>query len=467
MHLVTSFRYLRLLTLVTALLTTLAVYVFFGSDDPWLTSFLLAGATGGLVAASGFVALRLRALTYPARASRAIERGDTIAVAELLAEIDTDPHPAARRAACLLAGFQHMRRREWYQAREAYLAADLGALTPKVRLAALEELTLAAAYGGLFGEAVVYAERAVAEGRAIDRGRRDPQAMVDDARRRGVLGAALAAGGRDLEATPLLERALHADPDRVDVWEPLLALSEGRHLRSVGRHEDAVVRLARALDAGGLWGEEAKKLLDAYWMSARDHGDLALARVLGSTYPEPSNDPALEAVRMSGVAQELIVRTEWAGARAVLEQIDLGWFAGEARVLLISDLALVTALTGDPDRAVLVATEAVKNAHVLSDLEKRAIVHGTYAVALSLAQRHDEALAMFHSLRTHGARARALFAYFEGESLLQIGCVIDARAAYVIATAFDDPWSRRAREMIHAIDHASFAPRRAVFAASA
>jgi tetratricopeptide (TPR) repeat protein len=288
--------------------------------------------------------------------------------------------------------------------------------------------------------------------------------MLNDARRRGILGAALAAGGRDLEATPLLERALAADPKRSHVWEPLLALCEGRHLRSIGHHEDAIVRLARALDAGGLWGEEAKTLLDAYWASARDHGDLALARVLGSTYPEPSPDPALEAVRLSGVAQELIVRQEWGGARAVLERIELAGFSTPTRVLIISDLALATALTGDVDRAVHVAAEAVKNAHVLPDVEKRATVHGIYAVALSLAQRHEEALAMFAALRTHGTpRERSLLCYFEGESLLQLGCTIDARIAYVNAMAVDNHWARLARDMIEAIDASAFGG----FAASA
>jgi hypothetical protein len=456
---VMSYRYVRLLTIVVSLLTTLAVYAFLGSNDAWLRSAVFGGLGGGCVAAAGVALLRLRALSYPARASIAIESGDASIIQRLRAEIDTDPHPAARRAAALLSGWEHMRRHEWYQARESYLAADLGALAPKVRLAALQELALAATYGGLVAEAVVYAERAVAEGRIVDRGH--PNASLDDARRRGILGAALAAGGRDLEATPLLERAKEADHERAYFWEPLLALCEGRHLRSIGRHEEAVFRLARALDAGGLWGIEAKKLLDAYWAAAREHGDLALARVLGSTYPEPSTDPRLEAVRLSGVAQELIVRQEWAGARAVLERIELQWFASEARVLMVSDLALVTALTGDVDRALHVAIEAVQNAHLLPDVEKRATVHGIYAVTLSLAGRHEEALAMFAALREHGTpRERSLLAYFEGESLLQLGCTVDARKAYVLATsidAYENRWSRLARQMIEAIDAQEFA----------
>lgn len=153
-------------------------------------------------------------------------------------------------------------------------------------------------------------------------------------------------------------------------------------------------------------------------------------------------------------ASELILEARWSEARDRLRGIDPEVFPHESgRVMLLNNLAYVTALAGESTEAIPMARDAMQRAEVLASVHQMPLEYvdftrGTLGIALSLAGEHEEAIEVLGPLVEVPAAPSilAVRAYHLGESLRAVGD--HARAAVVFACAEADengPWAARAK----------------------
>lgn len=155
------------------------------------------------------------------------------------------------------------------------------------------------------------------------------------------------------------------------------------------------------------------------------------------------------------VASELILEERWAEARDRLRGIDPEVFLQESgRVMLLNNLAFVTALAGDGAEGVSLARDADMRASVLASVHELApeyldFVRGTLGTALTRAGEHEEAIDVLRPLVDAPAQPSvlAIRAFHLGESLRALGDHAGAAAAYERAEEdAGGPWAERAKD---------------------
>ena len=183
-----------------------------------------------------------------------------------------------------------------------------------------------------------------------------------------------------------------------------------------------------------------------------DRGDLAeaehfsaLIRALSGAGDAPEQ---LEMEKV-GTGERLILAERWADARDVLASIDRSMLPEMNRPGILNNLAYATAQAGDQERAIELVTTAQKEAEAMGadyPQEKLPFFRGTHGIALSLAGRHEEAVALLAPLLEieKPARARSVRAYYLGQSFRALGRTAEAARALEVAAAGEGPFVPRA-----------------------
>lgn len=197
--------------------------------------------------------------------------------------------------------------------------------------------------------------------------------------------------------------------------------------------------------------------LEARRSAAAQDGDVATMTALRALLDGPgaAKSPREALARRIRASDELLVREDWAGARAVLEAIDVAALPAASRPMFENNWAYATAQSGEPDAAIPIAEGALRRAEKLGRLAPQQLdyLRGTLAIARSLAGQHEEAIDALEPLSRADAapRATAARAFFLARSLGALGRTDDACAAYARAAAASGPWAERARAALAAL----------------
>jgi tetratricopeptide (TPR) repeat protein len=185
---------------------------------------------------------------------------------------------------------------------------------------------------------------------------------------------------------------------------------------------------------------------------AFERGDAdALESYRRALYGSGEPDPGIVDNWRVRLSEEHLVRERWAEARDVLARIDRQKLPLASRPGVLNNLAYAMGLAGQPEEALVLAGQALQEAAALGDTypeEKVAVLRGTRGILLSLAGRHDDAVAELAPLVDGGlgsTRARAARGYHHGASLRALGRMSDAAAAWEKAAREEGPWADRAR----------------------
>ncbi|MBX3261314.1 MAG: tetratricopeptide repeat protein [Labilithrix sp.] len=203
---------------------------------------------------------------------------------------------------------------------------------------------------------------------------------------------------------------------------------------------------------------EARSLNDAYRDAfARGDADAAdaIARRIAELQP-PAPPRVTEARESVGIGERLLLRQDWAAARDVLSSIDRKLLEAAQRPGVLNNLAYATAQAGDPDGAIALAERALAEAERARDYppDKVLNIRGTRGIALSLAGRHEEAVAALAPLLEARAapHAAATRGFYLGSSLWTLARRDDARREWRRAASLTGPFAIRARERLAATE---------------
>lgn len=193
------------------------------------------------------------------------------------------------------------------------------------------------------------------------------------------------------------------------------------------------------------------RYLDAFANSDAD----ALAdlhRVSGLFYDDPRVADANWRCR---VGEEMLVRKRWPEARAALADVDHDVLPLESRALALNNLAYATARCGDAETAVTLAERALALAERLDTEAMRSRIsslRGTLGIALTLANRHEDALPILEEVAEEDAmdRLRNERLYWLGRVYRAVGRQDDATAAWTRAAGIAGPCADDARSALAA-----------------
>lgn len=198
---------------------------------------------------------------------------------------------------------------------------------------------------------------------------------------------------------------------------------------------------------------------NARYKAAYERGDLAeaehfsaLMRALSGVNDSPES---LEMEKV-GKGERLILSERWAEARDVLASIDRSLLPEMNRPGILNNLAYATAQAGDPERAIELVGKGLKEAEALGDTyppEKLPFFRGTHGIALTLAGRHEDAIALLAPLLEieKPPRARSARTYYLGQSLRALGRTAEATRALEVAAAGEGPFVERAKTALAAL----------------
>jgi tetratricopeptide (TPR) repeat protein len=234
-------------------------------------------------------------------------------------------------------------------------------------------------------------------------------------------------------------------------------------IRAIEAHEDASASAdANASEDAGSFGPgyrvtvhdprlAAAADLNARYREAFERGDVATAEQLSARMRDMSDvSPASREMEKVGRGERLILMERWAEARDVLASIDRAVLPLMNRPGILNNLAYATALAGDPERAIEWILQAQEEAEAIGadyPREKLQFMRGTQAIALSLADKHEEAIAILEPLIAieKPVRARSTRAYFLGRSYRAIGRTADAARAFELAAGGEGPFVEAAK----------------------
>ena len=208
----------------------------------------------------------------------------------------------------------------------------------------------------------------------------------------------------------------------------------------------------------GLWGvrklayREADTLPQRYYDAfARGDADelAALNRLFRLFHPDSDERAAHENMRLG---EEMIVRKRWAEAETALAKVGLDYFPAHSRAVVLNNLAYVTARNGDP----LKALEIIERAFAEGDkspgekmIKALPSLHGTHGIALFLAGRPEEALALLQlGVKDGTARSRNERWYWLGRVYRTLGRDDEARDAFTRAIDLGGPCTDEAKEAL-------------------
>lgn len=210
-------------------------------------------------------------------------------------------------------------------------------------------------------------------------------------------------------------------------------------------------------------GQIVKKFHAAY--ARRDIPEITRMKRLMEGSGPPANDQD-RANRLLGEAELLLTFERWAEARDAYSRIDVSKLPPRAAPILGSARALATAHAGQGDLAVPMVEQALHLADTIADYPpgKRWVVHARLGVVLSLAGRHDDAVAVIEALLDDPSTEQAevdewtAALFFLGTSSRAAGAVDDALACFErAATEGEGPFVARAQAVL---DRARAAPLR-------
>jgi tetratricopeptide (TPR) repeat protein len=194
--------------------------------------------------------------------------------------------------------------------------------------------------------------------------------------------------------------------------------------------------------------------LTALYQRAFQKGDLAKAEQLSAMMRAFSDgSPVNQEMAKVGQGERLILGERWAEARDVLASIDRSILPETSRPGVLNNLAYSTALAGDPSRAIELIVEALKHAESITGYpsEKLPFMRATHGIALSLAAKHEEAIALLEPVVAIPAppRARTARAYFLAQSYRALGRTADATRSFELAaTGGEGPFAKPAAEAL-------------------
>lgn len=156
-------------------------------------------------------------------------------------------------------------------------------------------------------------------------------------------------------------------------------------------------------------------------------------------------------VRMLGEAEALLAVEKWAEARDLFATIDIDALVALAQPGVVSELGYATAHAGQPAEGVEHLLRAVAMAEAVPSYPrgKRWFVDQRLGVALSLAGRHDEAIAVLDDVTSNGLgepRPWTEALYFLARSLGAMGETEGSSEVMAVASSEGEgPFAARAR----------------------
>jgi tetratricopeptide (TPR) repeat protein len=205
---------------------------------------------------------------------------------------------------------------------------------------------------------------------------------------------------------------------------------------------------------------EALAELTARYKEAFERGDLAQAEEVSALIRAASrafvgDAPEAQEMEKVGEGERLILMERWAEARDVLASIDRSLVPLMNRPGVLNNLAYATAQAGDPERAIELILNALKEAEAIGadyPPEKLPFMRATHAIALSLAGKHEDAIAMLEPLVEidKPVRARSTRAYFLAQSYRALVRTTDAARAFELAADGEGAFAKRAEEALAA-----------------
>jgi hypothetical protein len=188
--------------------------------------------------------------------------------------------------------------------------------------------------------------------------------------------------------------------------------------------------------------------------SRGDADEVARLRSLIEGRREPRS-PLDRARRLVGHAEELLLRERFAEAVELLERVDRMALPEVSRPGVLSELGYAMAFTGQPAKGVELARAAVAEAQSQRDYpaSKRWHLDKRLGVTLELANRHDEAISVLHSVIERGggsAYESAPAAFYIAKAFRGIGALEAAGEMMALAAKLEGPCAVRARAAIAA-----------------
>ncbi len=203
---------------------------------------------------------------------------------------------------------------------------------------------------------------------------------------------------------------------------------------------------------------EALAELTARYKDAFQRGDLAQVEEVAALIRAASrafvgDAPEAQEMEKVGQGERLILTERWAEARDVLASIDRSLLPRMNRPGVLNNLAYATAQAGDPERAIELILHALEEAEAIGadyPAEKLPFMRSTHAIALSLAGRHEEAVAILEPIVEieKPVRARSTRAYFLAQSYRALGRTADAKRAFELAARGEGAFAKRAEEAL-------------------
>jgi tetratricopeptide (TPR) repeat protein len=197
-----------------------------------------------------------------------------------------------------------------------------------------------------------------------------------------------------------------------------------------------------------------KKRLLAQYKEAFERGDVAEATRLRALVRAglPDSLPVRNS-ELVGQGELLLLEERWAEARDVLAKVDRSLLPEANRPGVLSNLAYATAQAGEPERGVELVGRALAEAAAQGTdypPEKLPFLRGTHGVALSLAGRHDDAIAHLEPLApiTKPKRARSTRLYFLAQSYRALGRFDDTVRTLSLSADGEGRFAQRAREAL-------------------
>lgn len=202
--------------------------------------------------------------------------------------------------------------------------------------------------------------------------------------------------------------------------------------------------------------------LHADYKAAFDRGDVETANKLSALIreasvklsdPELADSPLMREMEKVGKGERLLLTETWAEARDVLASIDRAVLPDMNRPGVLNNLAYATAQAGDPEKAIPLIEQARAEADRMGDdypNEKRQFMRATHGIALSLAGRNEEAVALIEPVIAieNPKRARTTRAFYLAKSYAALGRADDAARMFELAAGGEGAFAPRAKEAL-------------------
>jgi tetratricopeptide (TPR) repeat protein len=248
---------------------------------------------------------------------------------------------------------------------------------------------------------------------------------------------------------------------RLDALAELDVLYKDALARGDAAQAEQIAALKRAIEGAPpemmekMRQMEAAMEAQAKYEEAFARGDVAQAEQFSARMRALAggDSPAHQEMEKVGQGERLLLMERWAEARDVLATIDRSELPLLNRPGVLNNLAYATAQAGDPERAIELILNAMKEAEAIGadyPPDRLPFMRGTHAIALCLADKHEEAIAILETILPieKPVRARSTRAYFLGRSYRALGRFPDAARVFKLAADGDGPFAKRAAEAL-------------------